>query len=147
VPLLPPRIGVARADLAVVWQVRAEEEASERERERKVREEEALRLEEHRQIEAIRSRHGGPTTVALAREAAGALLTGALREHPPLPRAQNMKPGGSKVRSGSCGVARAVAEIVQCCRQTEQPPANFSLSPHALELHILIVPVRSGTAD
>jgi hypothetical protein len=35
VPLLPPRIGVARADPAVVRRARADEEATEREREMK----------------------------------------------------------------------------------------------------------------
>jgi hypothetical protein len=44
--------------------------------------------------------------------------------------------GEQRTKSGLSPIAGAV----HISRQTEQPPANFSLSPHALELHILIVP-------
>jgi hypothetical protein len=75
VPLLPPRIGVERADSAVVRRVRADEEAAERERQR----EENVMREPHsgiaiaRRWRELQQQASTPVGQTSEREAAGAV--------------------------------------------------------------------------
>jgi hypothetical protein len=85
VPLLPPRIGVARADPAVVRRVRAEEEAAEREGKEK----------EMRELNSGgRDRQEVANPQVLANRVDACCPTPA--HFPPLPRPQNMNRGALK---------------------------------------------------